>query len=74
MLKPTLPAGEGWREGYSKGQTLDDGSPELERAVAAMVANVDRLDELGLETVEPATTFGWPSGEVTWPATPNSTP
>ncbi len=53
---------------------MDDGSPELERAVAAMVANVDRLDELGLETVEPATTFGWPSGEVTWPATPNSTP
>ena len=34
-------------------------APELDRAVAVMMANVDRLDELALDGVEPATTFGW---------------
>jgi hypothetical protein len=29
-------------------------------ATAAMLASIDRLDALGLETVEPATTFSWP--------------
>lgn len=29
-------------------------------ATAAMLASIDRLDTLGLETVEPATTFSWP--------------
>ena len=48
-------------------------SPEMDRAVATMLASVDRLDELGLDGVEPATTFGWPAGEVAWPAMPTST-
>ena len=28
-------------------------------SAAAMLQGIDRLDELGLEAVEPATTFGW---------------
>ena len=40
-------------------ESASQSSPELEQAVAAMIETVDRLDELGLEAVEPATTFGW---------------
>ena len=38
------------------------GQAELERAIAAMIENVDRLDGLDLEATEPATTFGWDRG------------
>lgn len=62
------------QEGSSPPPDAEASSPEMDRAVAAMLASVDRLDELGLEGVEPATTFGWPSVEVPWPATPPSTP
>ena len=55
------------REGSSPSPDGEASSPEMDRAVAAMLANVDRLDELGLDGVEPATTFGWPAGEVAWP-------
>jgi hypothetical protein len=27
-----------------------------------MIASIERLDELGLEAVEPATIFAWPPG------------
>ena len=52
VLPPPSLEGSGRAEG-------EVSSPELDAAVAVMMASVDRLDELGLEAVEPATTFGW---------------
>lgn len=44
----------------AKQQPEDEGpDEELERSVEAMVARIARLDELGLDGVEPATTFGF---------------
>jgi hypothetical protein len=61
------------QEGSLRPPDAKASSPEMDRAVATMLVSVDRLDELGLDGIEPATTFGWPAGEVAWPATPIST-
>ena len=37
-----------------------DAPRQADRGLAALLASIDRLDDLELEAVEPATTFGWP--------------